>query len=71
LKLSLASLDYSACNPFALFLSHNKISIISSLTDDAWRPLHHFSIRFKYRLIITLISNWQSMRLADALDYCC
>lgn len=27
------------------------------------------NIQFKYSLIITLISNWQSKRLADALDY--
>lgn len=27
------------------------------------------SIQFKHRLIITLISNWQSMRLAYALDH--
>lgn len=26
-------------------------------------------IQFKYRLIITVISNWWGMRLADALDY--
>lgn len=27
------------------------------------------TIQFKYCLIITLISNWRSMRLADALNY--
>lgn len=27
------------------------------------------SIRFKYHVIIILISNWRSMRLADALNY--
>lgn len=28
-----------------------------------------FSIQLKYHLIITLISNWRSTRLANAVDY--